>query len=87
MARWVENFEQLFKVNPPSGQLHIIRLQMVDADPPINKAVPVAKLRGGKAADICNISAEMLKAGGEAMIRGLHTVLTAVWHSGTIPSD
>ena len=40
-----------------------------------------------KAAGICNISAELLKAGGEAMIRGLHAVLTAVWHSGTIPPD
>ena len=43
----------------------------------------MAKLRGGKAAGICNISAELLKA----MIRGLHAVLTAVWHSGTIPPD
>ena len=41
----------------------------------------VEKLRGGKAAGICNISAELLKAGGEIMIRGLHVVLTAVWHS------
>ncbi|KAG0718661.1 Transposon TX1 uncharacterized protein [Chionoecetes opilio] len=32
-------------------------------------------------------SAELLKAGGEAMIRGLHAVLTAVWQSGTIPPD
>ena len=44
-------------------------------------------MRGGKAAGICNISAELLKAGGEAMICGLHAVLTAVWHSGTIPPD
>ena len=29
----------------------------------------------------------MLKAGGKAMIRGLHAVSTAVWHSGTIPPD
>ena len=56
---------------------------MVDADLPINKAAPsidevkevVAKLRDGKAAGICNNSAELLKAGGEAMIRGLHAVL------------
>ncbi|KAG0720925.1 LINE-1 retrotransposable element ORF2 protein [Chionoecetes opilio] len=47
----------------------------------------VAKLRGGKAAGVCNISAELLKAGGEAMIRGLHAVLAAVWQSGTIPPD
>ena len=47
----------------------------------------MAKLRGGKAAGICNINAELLKAGGKAMIHGLHAVLTAVWHSVTIPPD
>ena len=95
MARWAEYFEQVFKVNPPGGQLQTTGLQVMDADPPINEAAPsidkvkkaVAKLRDGKAAGICNISAELLKAGGEAMIRGLHAVLTAVWHSGTIPPD
>ena len=71
------------------------KLQMLDADPLIDETAPfigvvkaaVAKLKGGKAAGICNISAELPKAGGEAMIRGLRAVLTAVWHSGTIPSD
>ena len=65
----------------------------MDTDPPINEAAPsidevkeaVARLRGGKAAGICNINVELLKAGGEAMIRGLHAVLTAVWYSGIIP--
>ena len=47
----------------------------------------VAKFKGGKAAGICNISIEMLKAKIKAMIRGLHAVLTAVWHSGTISLD
>ena len=96
MARWAEYFEQLFTVDPPSGQLQTAGLQMLDADPPIDETAPsignvneaVAKLRGGMAAGICNISAELLKAGGEAMIRGLqHAVLTAVWHSDTIPPD
>ena len=80
-------------MDPPIGQLQTVGLQTLDADPPIDETTPsignakdaVAKLRGGKVADICNISAELLKAGGEAMIRGLHAVLTAVWHSGTIP--
>ena len=61
-------------------------MQTLDADPPIDENAPsigdvkeaVAKLRGGKAAaGICNMSAELLKAGGEAMTRGLHAVLTA----------
>ena len=67
----------------------------MDADPPINEAAPsidevkeaVAKLRGGKAGGICKIRAELLKARVKAVTRGLHAVLTAVWHSGTIPPD
>ena len=91
MVCWAEYFEQLFKVNPLSGRLQTTGLQVMDADPSINKAAPsideaketVAKLRGGKAAGICNINAELLKAGGCR----LHVVLTAVWHSGTISPD
>ena len=67
----------------------------MDADPTINETASsidevkeaVAKLRDGKTVGICNISAELLKARGEAMIRELHAVLTAVLHSGSIPSD
>ena len=96
VASWTEGtdtfsnlrFEQLFTVDPPSEQLRTAGLQTLDADPPIDETAPsisdvkeaVAKLGGGKAPGICNISAELLKAGGEAMIRGLHAVLTAVWH-------
>ena len=95
MARWAEYFEPLFTVDPPSGQLKTAELQTLDADPPIDETAPsigdvieaAAKLRGEKAAGICNISAKLLKAEGEAIIRGLHAVLTAVWHSGTILPD
>ena len=67
MTRWAEYFEQLFKVNPPRGRLQSTGSQVMDADPPINQAVPsidevkeaVARWRGGKAAAICNISAEL----------------------------
>ena len=69
-------------MDPPSGQHHTAGLQTLDADPPINEIVPsivdvkeaAAKLRGGKAAGICNIKAELLKAGGATMVRGLHAV-------------
>ena len=92
MAHWAEYFEQLFKINSPSRQLQTTGLQVMDADQSINEAAfsidevkeAVAKLRDGKAAGICNMSAELLKAGDEAMIRGLHA---AIWHSGTIPPD
>ena len=69
VARWVEYFEQLFMVNPPSGWLQTIVLQVMDADPPINETATsldevkeaVARLRGGKAAGICSISVKLLK--------------------------
>ena len=78
MARFAEYFEQLFMVDLPSGQLQTAGLQTLHADPPIDETTPsigdvkeaVAKLRGGKEAGICNISTELLKAGGEAMICG-----------------
>ncbi len=80
--------------DPPSGQLPI-GLQGADADPPIDESPPsldevresVAKLRGGKAPGICNINAEMLKAGGETMTHGFDAVMSAVWQSCTIPPD
>ena len=79
MACWAEYFEQLFTVDPPSKQLQTAGLQMLDADLSIDETAPsignvkeaVAKLKGGKPTDICNISAELLKAGVEAMICGL----------------
>ncbi|KAG0718622.1 Importin subunit alpha-1 [Chionoecetes opilio] len=72
MACWAEYFGQLFTVDPPTEQLHTTGLQAVDADPPIDETTPsldevreaVAKLKGGKAAGVCNISAELLKAWG-----------------------
>ena len=53
MVRWAEHFEQLFTVDPPSGQLQTVWLQMLDADPPIDVTAPsigdvkeaVAKIR------------------------------------------
>ncbi|KAG0716086.1 hypothetical protein GWK47_010475 [Chionoecetes opilio] len=95
MARWNEFSEQLFTVDPPIGQFHTTGLRAVDANPPIDETAAsfdevreaVAKLSGSKAAGVCKISAELLKAWGAAMIRWLHAVLTAVWQSGTILPD
>ena len=72
MAHWTEYFKQLLKVNPPSEQLQTTGLQVAGDDLPINEAAPsidevkesVAKLMGGKAAGICNISAQSWKGKG-----------------------
>ena len=94
-ACWAEYFERLYVAEPPSRQLSLAGVQMAAADPPVVETPPsltevreaVSKLKCGKAAGVCNISAEMLKAGGEAMIHGLHAVLSAVWQTGAIPPD
>ncbi|XP_069999421.1 uncharacterized protein [Penaeus vannamei] len=44
----------------------------------------VCLLKSGKAAGICGIPAELLKAGGEPIARGLHSVLAAIWRSDRI---
>ncbi|XP_070000278.1 uncharacterized protein [Penaeus vannamei] len=55
-------------------------------DPLISEYLPslgevreaISKLKSGKAAGISGIRAELLKAGGESMARGLHVVLAAI---------
>ena len=93
--RWAEYFEQLYTASVPIGQLDPVNVQPSVPDPPISEDPPslaevreaVGKLKGGKAPGVCGIPGELLKAGGESVIHGLHAVLTAVWQSGTIPPD
>lgn len=84
----------MVSTDPPRGPLRIDGLRTVDVNPPIDEAPPclevievVAKLKGGKAAGIYNISMELLKTGSETMARGLHAVLAAAWQSDTLPSE
>lgn len=68
---------------------------MADIDSLINKTPPslayakeaLKNFKCGKAAGVCYISAEILKAGDEAMVHGLHTVVSFAWKSDAIPLD
>lgn len=61
----------------------------MDTNNPVDKLPPShdepredkTEVRGGKTIGVCNIKAELLKAGGVAIIRGLHVVLATQWHS------
>ena len=65
------------------------------ADPPICCGSPslmevraaIKQLAVGKAAGCCGIQAELLKAGGDAVLGSLHAVLSSVWNTGVIPAD
>lgn len=84
-ACWVQYFEQLYMMNALCSQLPAAGLQKVDADPPSeNVKEVVARFKGGKSPSVCNIGAELLKAGGPAMICA---VLTAIWQSETNTPD
>ena len=47
----------------------------------------VNRLKWGKAPGICGIHAELLKAGGNAVLLPLHAVLCSAWNAGIIPTD
>lgn len=82
----MEYFGQLYTAKPLSGQLFLAGLQMAARDPPIDETPPfrpqirelVNKLKGGKTSKVCNKSAEMLNAVGEAMIHRVHAMLSAL---------
>lgn len=42
---------------------------------------------GEKTNEVSSVSGVLLKVGGVVIIQELHAVLTAVWQSGTIPSN
>ncbi|XP_069990641.1 uncharacterized protein [Penaeus vannamei] len=92
---WVEYFEQLYQVDPPTVNLDAFSslIQLPDPlnceDPPSLTEVRevIFMLKRGKAVGICVIPAEMLKVGGEPMVWALHAVLAAIWHFSTIPLD
>ena len=64
-------------------------------DPPINCDPPsfvetqavVNRLKWRKAPGSCGIDAELLKAGGNAVLMSLHAVFCAAWKTGMIPTD
>ncbi len=90
LSLWAEYFGQLHMSETPSRRLSLAGVEISAPNPPVDETLlSLAELRetannlkGRKAAGVCNVRAEILKAGTEAMIHGLHAVLTAVWQSG-----
>ena len=47
----------------------------------------VGKLKKRKAEGICGISGELLKPGGEIVVKWLYKIYTMVWRTGVAPAD
>ena len=94
-ARWAGYFERLYQADPPAVELVVRGVTIPVADPPINCGPPsfvetqatVNRLKWGKAPGICGSHAELLKAGGNAVLVLLHAVLCSAWNIGIIPTD
>ena len=77
-------FERQFQADPPAVELDVrgdptipITDPPINCDPPsfVETQVAVNWLKLGKATGICGIHAELLKAGGSAVLMSLHAVL------------
>ncbi|XP_069971661.1 uncharacterized protein [Penaeus vannamei] len=87
--RWDEYFEQLYQVDPPTFNFDEGRAVIPLPDPPISEdpsfltevREAISKLKSGKSAGICGIPAELLKAVGRPMARGIHAVLATIYCS------
>ncbi len=79
-ARWAGYFEWLYQADPPAVELEVRGITIPLADPPINCDPPplvethaaVNRWTLGKAPGICGMHAELLKAGGNAVLMLLH---------------
>ena len=67
-------------------------LTRLTADPPIDTQpsnlnevrAAVSKLKSGRAAEVCNVPAELLKAGGDTVLRELVAVFDNIWKTWDI---
>ena len=47
----------------------------------------IARLKSKKALVVCRVTGEMLKAGGEVVVRWLHSIMNVAWRTGVVPED
>ena len=82
-VRWSRHFEWLSQDDSPAVELDVMGVAISIVDPPINCESPsfvetqtaVNLLKWGEVPGICGIHAELLKAGGNAVLMLLHAVL------------
>ena len=94
-ARWASYFERLFQADPPAVELDVRVVTLLIADTSMNCDFPsfvetqaaVNRLKWGKGPGICGIHAELLKAGGNAVLMSLHAVLCSIWNTGIVPTE
>ena len=93
-ALWSCYSERLYQAHLPTVELDVKDVTVPIADPPISCDPPsfvetqpvVNQLKWGEAPGFCGIHAEILKAGGNAVLTSLCAVLCSAWNTGIIPT-
>lgn len=96
IARWQEHFSQLLH-HPPvpldpdlTNAASEVSSDEDDAVDPVTLeevSLALKSLKNNKAPGICAITAEMIKAGGDCMLRWLTHIINHVWVTELLPSD
>ncbi|KAI8486243.1 hypothetical protein Bbelb_359590 [Branchiostoma belcheri] len=97
ITRWREHFSQLLN-HPPVPEDPDLKDAADAADdsntdsptPPVTPdevRTALRKLKNGKAPGICKITAEMLKAGGDHIVKWLTEIINHVWIQERLPED
>ena len=96
VGRWKDHFNDL--LNKPCDARDAELQRDVDqatpdadshTDPVTSREVELClkRLKNGRAPGICSITEELLKKGGDSMIKWLAYILNIVWINKTIPDD
>ena len=85
LKRWEDHFTQLLNRPPATPSLELQQAAVEDSAISSTKpneedvAAALNKLKNGKVPGICNITPEMLKGGGSAVVKWLTRLFHAVW--------
>ena len=84
--RWMEHFSELLEGDRGEVDMVLEEREMEEGlseeitEGEIRRAI--VRLKMGKAAGVCGIQKEMLKVGGDTIVRWLHIIFNVVWETG-----
>ena len=94
-GRWKEYFASLFQANDVPQQR--VSREVTREEAQVEETVEeitleeirrsIARLKNRKMPGVCDISGEMLKAGGEVVVEWLHRIMNRAWMSSMVPDD
>ena len=89
--RWIEHFKELLNRPPPQNQVEEMELdgELGNVEPLTREEIldAVKRLKNNKAAGIDNISAELIKYGGQPLHDKISDLLMDIWQEETMPGE